>query len=93
MLTNTTTPTPERLLLPPREAAGVLSISERSLWTLTKSGEIPSVRIGRSVRYSVAALEAWIASKSTFMAEQGQQAEQAVGVHQTALLDVPKSTL
>jgi len=38
-------------LLTAREAAEELTISERTLWTLTKAGEIPSVRIGRSVRY------------------------------------------
>ena len=38
-------------LLRPREAAEALCISERTLWTLTKLGEIPCVRLGRSVRY------------------------------------------
>lgn len=37
-------------LLKPREAAIWLSISERTLWTLTNCGKLPSVRIGRSLR-------------------------------------------
>lgn len=50
-----------RLLIPPRDAARMLSISEKKLWTLTKQGVIPAVRVGvRSVRYSMAALERWI---------------------------------
>ena len=51
-----------RLLLTPLEAARALGISERNLWTLTQEGVIDSVRVGkRSIRYSVATLEKWIA--------------------------------
>jgi excisionase family DNA binding protein len=52
-----------RLLLKAREAAQALAISERLLWKLTDQGDIPCVRIGRSVRYDVQDLEAWIESK------------------------------
>ena len=48
------------LLLNPRDAAKALGISERSLATYTKSGLLPVVRIGCSVRYSVEALREWI---------------------------------
>ncbi len=50
------------MLLMGREAAKILSISERTLFTLTKAGEIPAVRIGRSVRYDPFDLGAWIES-------------------------------
>jgi excisionase family DNA binding protein len=49
-----------RLLVKPPEAAEMLSISKRSLWSRTASGEIPSVRIGRSVRYSIHDLHDWV---------------------------------
>ncbi len=39
------------LLVAASEAARLLGISTRTLWTLTDQGEIPAVRIGRSVRY------------------------------------------
>ncbi|MEX0701299.1 MAG: helix-turn-helix domain-containing protein [Planctomycetales bacterium] len=56
-----TTKTTDRLLLSPREAAEALSISPRSLWALSAPrGPIPTVRIGRSVRYSPTDLSAWI---------------------------------
>lgn len=42
---------PEDALLTPRQAADLLAVSERTLWTKTKEGQIPSVKIGRSVRY------------------------------------------
>jgi excisionase family DNA binding protein len=48
------------LLVDAREAARLLSISERTLWTLTDQGELPRVKIGRSVRYSVRDLERYI---------------------------------
>jgi len=53
-------PAPARLLLRPKETAAALGLSERKLWSLTAGGEIPSVRIGRAVRYHVADLAEWI---------------------------------
>jgi excisionase family DNA binding protein len=51
------------LLLTEREAAKRLSISPRKLWELRNAGEIRCVKIGRSVRYCVNDLAAWIDSK------------------------------
>jgi excisionase family DNA binding protein len=49
------------LLLTVSEAAKALAISQRTLWGLTKSGEIPCVRInGWTVRYDPADLKAWM---------------------------------
>ena len=50
----------EPLLLTPKEAAKALSVCERTLYELTKTGELPAVRIGRAVRYDVGDLRAWI---------------------------------
>ena len=47
-------------LLRPREAARILAISPRKLWSLTASGELTAVRIGRAVRYDPADLRKWI---------------------------------
>ena len=41
-----------RLMLA-REAAQVLSVSERNLWSLAKAGKVRSVRIGRLVRFDL----------------------------------------
>ena len=49
-----------RLLVDRREAAHLLSLSERTVFTLTDAGELPTVRIGRAVRYPVTGLIAWI---------------------------------
>ena len=51
------------LLLTPRDAARALAISPRKLWAMTASGEIPFVRLGRSVRYHPASLEKFIHAK------------------------------
>lgn len=42
----------EPLLVDPRTAAKLLAISPRTLWSLTKCGEIPYRKIGRLVRYN-----------------------------------------
>ncbi len=51
------------LLLSPKQAAVALAISPRKLWSLTASGEIPHIRIGRSVRYPLTELQRWIAEQ------------------------------
>ena len=51
---------PAPLLIDTHEACELLSISARTLWQLTKDGVIPCRRLGRSVRYSIRDLEAWI---------------------------------
>jgi excisionase family DNA binding protein len=43
-----------------REAAEALGISQRKLWGMTDSREIPHVRLGRCLRYPVHELEQWI---------------------------------
>ncbi len=49
------------MLLTARQAAKALTISERTLWSLTQRGEIPAVRFGgRNVRYDPRDLDAWI---------------------------------
>lgn len=53
-------PKPETLLVTPREAAAMLSMSERKLWTLSNRGEIPRIKVDRMVRYAVADLRAFI---------------------------------
>ena len=51
------------MLLTPREAAKALSLSERTLFTLRKSGELPAVMVGRAVRFDPADLAKWIQRK------------------------------
>lgn len=47
-------------LLKPRDAAKLLAISERTLFTLTKKGELASVRMGKTVRYAQGELAAFV---------------------------------
>ena len=56
-------PLPPPILVDPREAARRLSISPRTLFSLTKAAEIPSLKIGKSVRYRVSDLESWAERK------------------------------
>lgn len=50
------------LLIDAARACELLGIGRRSLWSLTNRGAVPSVRIGRLVRYAPAELERWIAA-------------------------------
>ena len=46
-------------LLKTPEAAALLAISPRKLWSLPVSGAVPPIRIGRSVRYPLDDLRSW----------------------------------
>lgn len=52
-------------LLTVKQAAELLGVSGRTLWSMYTSGEIPVIRIRRTVRFSVADLKAWIARHRT----------------------------
>jgi excisionase family DNA binding protein len=57
---STVAPAP-RLLLTADEAAECLAISPRSLWELTKNGDVKSVRVGKgAVRYAVSELRRFV---------------------------------
>jgi excisionase family DNA binding protein len=49
-----------KLLLTTKEASQALAVSEKTLFNHTKSGKIPVVRIGRSVRYDPEDLKAFV---------------------------------
>jgi predicted DNA-binding transcriptional regulator AlpA len=49
----------EPVLIDAVSAAKLLSISAKTLWVRTKSGEIPSRRIGGRVLYSLNAIRRW----------------------------------
>jgi excisionase family DNA binding protein len=54
----------QRLALRPREAAKALGVSEKWLWAATKTGEIPSVKLGKGVvLYPVDLLRDYLARK------------------------------
>ncbi len=51
---------PDILSLRPREAAATLGVSVSTLERLTKSGELPSVKLGRVVLYPVSSLKQFL---------------------------------
>jgi excisionase family DNA binding protein len=53
------------LLVDRHEAARLLGVSPKTIFTMTKEGQLPSVPVRRAVRYSVADLTAWIAARRT----------------------------
>jgi excisionase family DNA binding protein len=53
------------MLLTPREVEAELRLGRTRTYQLLRSGEIPSLRVGRAIRVSRAALELWISDRST----------------------------
>jgi excisionase family DNA binding protein len=48
------------LLITRDEAAALLTISPRKLWSMTNAGQVPCIRMGRTVRYCPSALREWV---------------------------------
>jgi excisionase family DNA binding protein len=53
----------EPLLLDEAEAARLLGVAPRTLWSLADAGELPCVRIGRRKLYAVETLRRFIAER------------------------------
>ncbi len=51
---------PQRLLLRIPEVAETLGIGRTKIYEMIATGELPTIRVGRAVRISVAALQKWI---------------------------------
>ncbi len=54
----------EPKLLRIADAAKLMSISRSAAYLLAQRGEIPTVRVGHSVRVPIAALEEWLAART-----------------------------
>jgi len=57
-------PSAGRMLMKAGEARAELGVGRTKFYRMAASGALPVVRIGRSVRVSRAALEAWIRAQS-----------------------------
>jgi excisionase family DNA binding protein len=54
-------PNDQGLLIDSREASKLLKVSQRTLWRMHTTGEMPSpIRIGRAVRWSLEVLKKWV---------------------------------
>ncbi|MBX9653849.1 helix-turn-helix domain-containing protein [bacterium] len=50
----------DRILVSIKEAAYLLGICERSLWTLVQERQIPHLRLGRRLLFSRDSLQSWV---------------------------------
>ncbi len=50
----------EKLLLTPQECSETIQVGRSRMYELLASGDIPSVKIGRSIRIPIDALKKWI---------------------------------
>ena len=53
-----------RLLLKPEEVAVTLGIGRTKVFKLIRRGELPAIRIGRTVRVPTLLLEAWVLGRA-----------------------------
>ncbi len=69
----------EKLLVRPSEAAEMLGLGRSKVYAMLASGELPSVRIGKSVRVPTEALRLWVQERVNAGAAQVHLAEQRSG--------------
>ena len=50
----------EKILLKPMEVAEVLGVGRTRIYELLATKELPSIRVGRTIRVPVAALQRWV---------------------------------
>lgn len=55
----------EPLLVGIDDVARLLNVSSRTVWSLTNSGSLPHLRIGRRVLYPVDGLRRWAADRTS----------------------------
>jgi len=60
--------TQNKLLLRVSEAAELLSVARSKAYAMVKAGELPSVRLGGSVRVPLARLREWVESRANMPA-------------------------
>ena len=53
----------DKILLRPSEAAEAIGVGRSKLYALLASDELPSIRLGGSVRVPVEALKSWVAAQ------------------------------
>lgn len=51
---------PDPLMVTPNDAAAMLAISERKLWSLTAAGRVKRLKIDGMVRYAIEDLRAFV---------------------------------
>lgn len=56
---------PPRLLVSAREASQMLSVSERTLWSLRARGDVHAIKVLGSIRYAVDDLQAFVDRQKT----------------------------
>ena len=54
----------QKLALTYRETGASLGVCERTVWGLVRDGELPAIRIGRSVRVPVKGLQDYVQSQA-----------------------------
>jgi len=62
----------DKLLLRPVEVAEIVGVGRSKVYELISAGELPSIRLGGSVRVPVDQLREWVNRKTTAPGEQAK---------------------
>ncbi len=54
----------QKLLLRPAEAADLIGVGRSKIYAMLAAGELPSIRLGNSLRVPAAALNQWIEDRT-----------------------------
>ena len=58
--------TPRRALLTPDEVAEMLRVARKTVIVMARDGRIPSLRVGRFVRFDAAEVERWLSDQRRY---------------------------
>ena len=72
-MNSTTQETIPVLLLSPRQAARALNVCEKTIYNLTKAGELRVLKVGRLTRYDPEDLRRWIRARTKKTCEDSQE--------------------
>jgi excisionase family DNA binding protein len=61
-----------KMMVSAKEAGRMLSLSTRTLYNLRQTGELRAIHVGRSIRFSVEDIKAWIARAAEGKCEDSQ---------------------
>jgi len=70
----------EKMVLKPSEVSEVLGIGRTRAYELLSTGELPSIRIGKSIRIPVTALKQWMEERQS---ENGKGRQNGNGISES----------
>jgi excisionase family DNA binding protein len=65
----------EQIAVRPAEAAAAIGIGRTMIYNLIRTGELPSIRVGKSIRVPVGPLREWVARNASCTTERSGETD------------------